>query len=99
MGNSSRTHFGFESDLATIAHWPMVVREEISTMYINIISGQPLHHSPDDERGDGFQNVGLLSTTDTACCPRRFYRVYTELKSINYMKYLHLYIVISVPCS
>jgi hypothetical protein len=30
------------------------------------------HHSPDDGGGDGLWNFGLLSTTDMACCPRRF---------------------------
>jgi hypothetical protein len=31
-------------------------------MYINVISGQPSHHLPDDEGGDDLRNVGLLST-------------------------------------
>jgi hypothetical protein len=44
-------------------------------MYIKISSGQPSHHSPDDGGRDGLRNVGLLSTTDMACCPRRFYKV------------------------
>jgi hypothetical protein len=34
-------------------------------MYINIISSQISHHSPDDGDGDGLLNVGLLSTTDS----------------------------------
>jgi hypothetical protein len=60
--------------VAAILHWPMAVRGEISTMYINIISCQPSHLSPDDGGGDGLRNVGFLSTTDKAFCPRRFYR-------------------------
>jgi hypothetical protein len=31
------------------------------------------HHSHDDGGGDGLRNAGLLSTTDTAYCPRIFY--------------------------
>jgi hypothetical protein len=31
---------GFESGSAAIPHWPMTVRGETSTMYINITSGQ-----------------------------------------------------------
>jgi hypothetical protein len=36
---------------------------------------QPPPPSPDDGGRDGLRNVGLLSTIDTACCPRRFYQV------------------------
>jgi hypothetical protein len=64
---------GFESGSAAVPHWPMTVWGETLTIYINIISGQPSHHSTDDGGGDGLRNVGLLSTTDTACCLRRFY--------------------------
>jgi hypothetical protein len=66
---------GFESGSAAIPHWPMVVRGETSTMYINIISGQPSHNSPDHAGGDGLRSFGFLSTTNMACCLRRFYRV------------------------
>jgi hypothetical protein len=65
---------GFESGSAAIPLWPMAIRGETSTMYINITSSQPSHHSPDDGGGDGLRNVGLLSTTNTASCLRRFYR-------------------------
>jgi hypothetical protein len=58
---------GFE---AVIRQWLTAVREKTSTMYINIISGQPPH---DDGGEDDLRNVGFLSTTDTACCPRRFF--------------------------
>jgi hypothetical protein len=67
---------GYESGSAAIPHWPMAVRGKTSTMYINITSGQLSHHSPDDGGGDGLRNVGPLSTTDTACCPRRFYHTW-----------------------
>jgi hypothetical protein len=38
-----------------------------------IFHNQRNNQSPDVEGGDGLRNVGLLSTTDTACCPRGFY--------------------------
>jgi hypothetical protein len=70
---------GSESGSAAISHWSVAVRGETSTMYMKIISGQTSHHSPDDGGADGLRNVGLLSTTDTACCPRRFYREITYI--------------------
>jgi hypothetical protein len=36
---------------------------------------ETISSSPDEGGGDGLRNVELLSTTETACCPRRFYRV------------------------
>jgi hypothetical protein len=39
--------------------------------------------TPDDGGWDGLRNVGLLSTTDTACCPRRIYRVYGCLRFVT----------------
>jgi hypothetical protein len=58
---------------------------ETSTMYRNITSGQPSHHSLDDGGGNSLRNIGLLSTTDMACCPRRFYWVQLpwELQVLN----------------
>jgi hypothetical protein len=58
----------------------MVIRGKTSTMYINITSGQPSHHSPDDGGGDGLRNVGLLFTTDKVCYPRRFYQFQSPWK-------------------
>jgi hypothetical protein len=37
---------------ATIPHRPTAILEETSTIYINIISDQPPHHSPDDRGRD-----------------------------------------------
>jgi hypothetical protein len=39
---------------------------------------QLLETIPDDGGGDGLRNVGFLSTTGMACCPRRFYRVQSQ---------------------
>jgi hypothetical protein len=76
---------GFESGLAAIPHWPMAVRGETSTMYINIISSQTSHHSRDDGGRDGVRNVGLLSETDTVCCPRRFFLVFNFTVQLLFM--------------
>jgi hypothetical protein len=44
------------------------------------LGNKPCHqrndYSPDNGGRDGLRNVGVLSTCDTACCPRRFYQVY-----------------------
>jgi hypothetical protein len=34
------------------------------------------HQSPDEGGGEGLRNVGLLSTADTDCCPKRFYEFF-----------------------
>jgi hypothetical protein len=48
--------------------------------------------------GDGLWNFGLFSTTDTACCPRRFYRVQSPWKlQVLYTWLLSLLRLISVP--
>jgi hypothetical protein len=42
--------------------------KKLYQLWINACFGDHLHGG-----GDGLRNVGLLSTTDTACCLRRFY--------------------------
>jgi hypothetical protein len=65
---------GFESGSATIPHWPMAIWGKTLTMYTNIISGQHSHHSPNNGGRVGLRNIGLLSTTDTVCSPKRLYQ-------------------------
>lgn len=52
-----------------------------------------LHHQwNDDGGGNGLRNVGLLSKTDMACCPRRFHR--ESLLTTNTAMHLFMFSVL-----
>jgi hypothetical protein len=59
--------------------WLMLIMFMVC-VHINSISSQPSHLFLDDGGRDGLQNIGLLSTTDMACCLKRIYRVQSPWK-------------------